>query len=149
MHTPFRVTILKVLVAGFAGCVALTGFGYFSLIRGCTSTTPRPRPRPPAGATDVRFCEWTACQSWRYTYRFDAKPEVCESFAVKLMKGQSLRTSEADIKTNVFTEVPVGDRHVPDWFDVTSVTNGTLLTDGWSYAVVDRASGRLYYFNSH
>lgn len=120
---------------------------YVGLIRGCTSSSPH--PLPPEGATDVHFCEWTAWQSWRYTYRFDANPEVCQAFAKTLMKLQSFGTSNAVIKTTVFTNVPIIDRHVPAWFDVTSVTNGTLLTDGWSYAVMDRSRGRLYYFNSH
>ncbi|MCX6917015.1 MAG: hypothetical protein NT167_28915, partial [Verrucomicrobia bacterium] len=64
----------------------------------------------------MHFCEWTAWQSWRYTYRFDASPEVCQAFAVKLMERQSFRRSGAVIKTNIFTEVPVIDRHVPAWF---------------------------------
>ena len=146
MRTPIGIFLLRVLVAAFSGCVGLIGVFYFGVIRGCTSSSPR--PLPPQGATEVRFCEWTAWQSWRYTYRFDADPEVCQAFAVKLMKRQVLPTSGA-IKTNAFTKVPVIDRHVPAWFDLTSVTNGTLLTDGWSYAVVDRARGRLYYFNSY
>jgi hypothetical protein len=147
MNSRFAIIAIRVLVGTFAGCIALIGVGYFGLIRGCTSSTPR--PLPPKSATDVRFCEWTAWQSWRYTYRFDASPVVCQEFAVTLMKQQAFRTSGAVIKTNDFTKVPVIDRHVPAWFDVTSVTNGTLLTDRWSYAVVDRARGRLYYFNSH
>jgi len=147
MTSRVAIIVIRVLVVAFAGCVDLIVIGYFGLIRGCTSNTPR--PLPPEGAKDVRFSEWTAWQSWRYTYRFDASPDVCQAFAVTLMKRQSLRGSGVVIKTSVFANVPVTDHHVPAWFDVTSVTNGTLLTDGWSYAVVDRARGRLYYFNSH
>lgn len=37
----------------------------------------------------------------------------------------------------------------PDWFDVNEVNNGTLITNGWLYAVVDTDRRRLYYYGSH
>jgi hypothetical protein len=146
MHAPGGVTIVRLLKALAAGCIVLIGLFYLG-IRGCTNITPR--PPPPPGAKNIHFFEWTAWQSWRYAYRFDANPDVCQAFAVKLMEQQSFRRSDAAVKTNTFSKVPVIDRHLPAWFDVTSVTNGTLLTDDWSYAVVDRSRGRLYYFNSY
>jgi hypothetical protein len=148
MHGSVRITVPRLPKLAFAGCIVLVGLVYFGFIRGCTSTTPH--PRPPKGAKDVHFYEWTAWQSWSYAYRFDASPEACHAFAVTLMERQSFRRSGAVIKTNVFTKPPVVDLHLPGWFDVTSVTNGTLLTcDDWSYAVVDLDRGRLYYYNSN
>ena len=148
MRAPNRITVLRLLAVASAGFIILVGLLYLGLIRGCTRTTPH--PPPPETAKDVHFEEWTAWQSWRYAYRFDASPAVCQAFAVTLMERQSLRRSKAVIKTSMFTNVPVIDRHLPTWFDVTSVANGTLLTcDNWSYAVVDLDRGRLYYFNSN
>jgi hypothetical protein len=141
------VKVLRLLAKIAAGGVLFVALMYFGLIRGCTTT--KPKPPPPPSARNVLFEEWSAWQSWRYTYRFDATPQICQAFAVKLIKQQSFGTSDAVLKTNVFEKVPVRDRHLPPWFDVTSVTNGLLLTDGWSYAVVDRSRGRLYYYNSH
>lgn len=147
MSAPNRITIPRLLKAASAGFTILVGLLCFE-IHGCTRTTPH--PSPPEAAKDVHFEEWTAWQSWRYAYRFDASPAVCQTFAVTLMERQSFRRSGAVITTNIFTKVPVTDRHLPTWFDVTSVTNGTLLIcDDWSYAVVDQGRGRLYYYNGN
>jgi hypothetical protein len=131
------------------GVILLAGFVFiYQSFVGCTSHTPR--PHPPQVATNVYFQEFTAWQSWDYLYRFDAPPQVCQQFAVELMKCQSHRRRNCAIKTNVFTTFPIGLRRPPAWFDVSTVTNGLLLTaDDWFYAVIDQSRGRLYYYNGN
>ena len=133
-----------VVIAAFLACA---GFLYLG-IAGCTSHSPR--PSPPKEATNVHFMEWTAWQSWDYVYRLDAPAEVCERFAIQLMRRQSIRGNNCTIKTNEFTGSFIRSRHFPPRFDVFTVTNGLLITaDDWIYAVVDRKRQRLYYYNSH
>jgi hypothetical protein len=79
-----------------------------------------------------------------------APPQVCERFAVALMKRQSFHSPNCTIKTGAFTSFPVRSHHFPAWFDVSTVKNGLLISgDDWIYAVVDRDRGRLYYYNSY
>jgi hypothetical protein len=131
----------------------LLGTGLFAaLVFICVAfighTTHAPRPPPPPEAANVHFEEHSGWQSWVYLYRFDAAPEVCQRFAIELMKQQSDRGGNCVIKTNVFTTLPLRLRNPPLWFDVSTVTNGLLFTaDDWFYAVVDQGRGRLYYFN--
>lgn len=131
------------------GSSVAVGLGFIYLLFGsCTSHTPR--PRPPQEAANVHFREYNAWQTWDYVYRFDAPPQVCERFAIELMKRQSFHGRNCTIKTNAFTKFPVGSRHFPPWFDVSTVKDGLLISaDDWIYAVVDRDRGRLYYYNSH
>ena len=111
-------------------------------------TTRNPRPPPPPGATNVHFEEHSALYSWDYLYRFDAPPQVCQQFAIELMKRQSHHGENCVIKTNVFSALPVRLPNPPPWFDASTVTNGLLFTaDDWFYAVVDLGRGRLYYYN--
>ena len=136
-----RVTIIISSLAVGLGLIYL-------LLGGCTSYTPN--PPPPQAATDVHFLDHNAWQSWDYVYRFDAPPQVCEQFAIALMKRQSIHSPNCTIKTSAFTNFPVGSRHFPTWFDVSTVKDGLLISgDDWIYAVVDRDRGRLYHFNSH
>jgi hypothetical protein len=129
------------------GLLAAFGFIYAAFIG---RTTYTPRPPPPPGATEVHFEEYSAWQAWDYLYRFDAAPQVCQRFAIELMKQQSRHRENCAIKTNVFTALParLQLRNPPPWFDVSTVTNGLLFTaDDWFYAVVDQGRGRLYYCN--
>ena len=131
----------------------LLAIGFFAaLVFICVAfighTTHTPRPPPPPGAANVHFEEHSGWQSWVYFYRFDAAPQVCQRFAIELMKQQSHRGENCVIKTNVFTTLPLRLRNPPPWFDVSTVTNGLLFTaDDWIYAVVDQGRGRLYYYN--
>ena len=112
-------------------------------------TNSTPNPQPPRTASNVNFHEEGEWQIWKYFYKFDDTPEVCESFAISLMKEQSSKGTNCVITKTQFTRFPVGTA-LPPWFDVSTVTNGILLSgDDWIYAVVDKERGRLYYYNGH
>jgi hypothetical protein len=145
MRNWFMKKRLTIILVG--SLVVVLGLTYL-LFGGCTSHAPN--PPPPPEATDVHFLEYSAWQAWNYAYRFDAPPVVCERFAVGLMKSQSLHSTNCTITTNAFTRFPLLSRHFPDWFDVSTVKNGLLISgDDWIYAVVDLDRGRLYYYDSH
>jgi hypothetical protein len=137
-----------VIVATALGLVLLVFVGLWILMFWQHSSVI-PRPSPPSSASNVLFLEINGWQTWNYSYKFDASPGVCSSFAISLMKQQSLKGTSCTIQSNAFTTFPI-KRHIPPWFDVDSVTNGILYSgDNWIYAVVDTQRGRLYYYNSH
>jgi hypothetical protein len=145
MPSLLKPVAVKVLVA-FGCIVACLAFLAYTII-GTDSTVPH--PSPPKEAQRVNFFEHSGFQSWEYMYGFDAPAEVCEEFAVNLMKNQSIWGTKCVIARTPFHEFPITTKF-PAWFDVSNVQDGILLTgDNWIFAVVDKGRHRLYYYNSH
>jgi hypothetical protein len=110
-----------------------------------------PTPPPPVETTNVYFVDYVAWQSELYCYRFDASSTTCSNFAISLLKRQSFQKQPVELRVETFTHVPINDQHLPRWFNVLSVKNGTLLTEKArvpsSYAVIDNDRKRLYYYH--
>lgn len=106
-----------------------------------------PDVSPPAGSTNVRFHREDGWQFLRYFYRIDNDPSVSKEFARELMKGS--RGQDVVITETPFEKFPItGD--FPSWFVPNTIDEGTLITgDDWIYAVVDKETGRMFYYDGH
>jgi hypothetical protein len=135
------------LALSLAGCAIVATF---VLSAPFGSISLKPYPRPPMVATNVYYMDWVAWQSDLYVYRFDAPTTTCSNFATSLIQMQSFQKQNVDLRVENFTRVPIS-ASVPRWFDVSSVKEGTLLTEKGrfpsSYAVIDQKRNRVYYFH--